>query len=96
MEMSGNTYEFAVTTKSAGNTYTGVLGDGELSTITATDGNANQTLWPDNTGVYLKGGDFLGSLNYNGNNSAALRVSDRSFGAAAATRNGGYGGRGVR
>ena len=96
MEMSGNTYEFAVTTKSAGNTYTGVLGDGELSTITATDGDANQTLWPDNTGVYLKGGDFLGSLNYNGNNSAALRVSDRSFGAAAATRNGGYGGRGVR
>lgn len=96
MEMSGNTYEFAVTTKSAGNTYTGVLGDGELSTITATDGDANQTLWPDNTGVYLKGGDFLGSLNWSGNNSAALRVSDRSFGAAAATRNGGYGGRGVR
>lgn len=105
MEMSGNTYEFAVTTKTAGNSYTGVLGDGELSTITATDGDSNQLNWPDNTGVYLRGGDFLGAANYSGNNSTFLRISDRASGAAAAGRvagsagvpgTAGYGGRGVR
>ncbi|WP_184808044.1 SUMF1/EgtB/PvdO family nonheme iron enzyme [Epilithonimonas hominis] len=96
MEMSGNTYEFAVTTKATGNTYTGLAGDGELSTTTATDGDANQASWPDNTGVYLRGGDFIGAANYNGNNSSFLRISDRASGAALATRNAGYGGRGVR
>lgn len=96
MEMSGNTYEFAVTTKTTGNTYTGLAGDGELSTTTATDGDANQASWPDNTGVYLRGGDFIGAANYNGNNSSFLRISDRASGAALATRNPGYGGRGVR
>lgn len=96
MEMSGNTYEFAVTTKTTGNTYTGLAGDGELSTTTATDGDANQASWPDNTGVYLRGGDFIGAANYNGNNSSFLRISDRASGAAIATRNAGYGGRGVR
>lgn len=96
MEMSGNTYEFAVTTKATGNTYTGLAGDGELSTTTATDGDANQASWPDNTGVYLRGGDFIGAANYNGNNSSFLRISDRASGAALATRNPGYGGRGVR
>ena len=96
MEMSGNTYEFAVTTKATGNTYTGLAGDGELSTTTATDGDANQASWPDNTGVYLRGGDFIGAANYNGNNSSFLRISDRASGAALTTRNAGYGGRGVR
>lgn len=96
MEKSGNTYEFAVTTKATGNTYTGLAGDGELSTTTATDGDANQASWPDNTGVYLRGGDFIGTENYNGNNSSFLKISDRASGAALATRNPGYGGRGVR
>ena len=95
MEMSGNIGEMAVAAKtSAGSTYTGVLGDGELSTVTATDGDANQTNWPDNTGLLLRGGHFY-EPGYNGNNSPRLRVSDRGE-TVVAIRSAQYGGRGVR
>ena len=95
MEMSGNVGEFAIAAKTAGgSTYTGVLGDGELSTITATDGDSDQLLWPDNTGVLVRGGHFFvsgGSVN----NSLRLKISDRAE-MASATRGQGYGVRGVR
>ena len=94
MEMSGNVGEFAVAAKTAGgSTYTGVLGDGELSTNAATDGDSNQSLWPDNLGVLVRGGHFYAG--YNQNNSARLMTSDRAE-TAAATRFQAYGARGVR
>ncbi|PZU83454.1 MAG: hypothetical protein DI529_12650 [Chryseobacterium sp.] len=92
MEMGGNVMEMTVTTKSAGNTFTGVLGDGELSNITATEGDADQLLWPDNTsaaGIIIRGGSFM-------HLSTALRISDRSQGSPAANRYSYGGGRGVR
>jgi formylglycine-generating enzyme required for sulfatase activity len=95
MEMSGNIGEFAVSAKTTGgSTYTGVLGDGELSTIAATNGDSNQTLWPDETGVFVKGGHFYAPA-FSENNSVRLRVSDRNE-AAVVGRQPQYGGRGVR
>ena len=95
MEMSGNVGEFAVAAKTAGgSTYTGVLGDGELSTITVSDGDSDQLNWPDPTGVFVRGGHFY-EAGYSTSNSAKLRVSDRSE-TTLLTRNPNYGGRGVR
>ena len=98
MEMSGNIYEYTVNTKTGGSAYTGVLGDGELSTIAAVDGDSNQTNWPDNTGVIFRGGGFDGASGYSGDNSLSLRISDRNQGAptSSTTRGASYGGRGVR
>lgn len=100
MEMSGNIWELSVAAKTAGgSTYTGVLGDGELSSVTATNGDANQLNWVDNTGAIERGGSFFidqcGTV-YNGNYSAYLKISDRTAGAPVATRHQSYGGRGVR
>ncbi|KIA89845.1 SUMF1/EgtB/PvdO family nonheme iron enzyme [Kaistella jeonii] len=95
MEMSGNVGEFAVAAKtSGGSTYTGVLGDGELSTNAATDGDSNQLNWPDNTGVLVRGGHFF-TPGYYENNSVRLMISDRGE-TALATRSPAYGARGVR
>ena len=95
MEMSGNVGEFAVAAKTAGgSTYTGVLGDGELSTTVATDGDSDQLNWPDNTGAFVRGGHFYVTGGY-GNNSIRLKTSDRGE-TAVATRSPGYGARGVR
>ena len=95
MEMSGNIGEFAVSAKtSGGSTYTAVLGDGELSTTTASEGDSNQLTWPDYTGVLIRGGHFL-VIGANGNNSARLMTSDRAeLSGVARLQN--YGGRGVR
>lgn len=96
MEMSGNVTELTVAAKTAGgSTYTGVLGDGELSTITATDGDADQLNWPANTGAIIRGGHFY-TAGANTNNSVRLRISDRGEVAVATTRTVNYGGRGVR
>ena len=95
MEMSGNVQEFAVAAKTAnGSTYTGVLGDGELSTITATDGDSDQLNWPDFAGTFVRGGTYFFE-GYSATNAVTLRVSDRSL-VPVVTRNAGYGGRGVR
>ena len=96
MEMSGNVYELTVSTKSGGSSYTGVLGDGELSTVAATTGDSDQANWPDNTGVILRGGGFDGASGYSGNNSTLLTISNRGNGSPATTRGSSYGGRGVR
>ncbi len=96
MEMSGNVAELAVAAKTAaGSTYTGVLGDGELSTITATDGDADQLNWPANTGAIIRGGHFY-IAGANQNNAVRLRISDRGEAAVATARTVNYGGRGVR
>lgn len=91
MEMGGNVTEMTVTTKSTGNTFTGVLGDGELSTTTATEGDADQTLWPDNAGagIIIRGGSFM-------HLSTTLRISDRSVPSPTTNRYSYGGGRGVR
>ena len=95
MEMSGNIGEFAVAAKTAsGSTYTGVLGDGELATTTAIDGDSNQLNWPDNTGVLVRGGHFF-VTGLNTNNAARLKTSDRVE-VASTGRGQEYGGRGVR
>lgn len=99
MEMSGNIVELTVAAKtSGGSTYTAVLGDGELSTVAATDGDANQLNWPDNTGVMLRGGHFYQAAQnyYNFDNSPQMRTSDRSQAAPGAARLQYLGGRGVR
>lgn len=96
MEMSGNVTEMAIVAKAAGSTFTGVLGDGELSTLAAIEGDANQLNWPDYTGVITRGGTFAVPGVSNFNNSATLKISDRSQPAPTATRYQGYGGRGVR
>ena len=73
MEMSGNVGEFAIAAKTAGgSTYTGVLGDGQLSTITVSDGDSDQLNWPDQTGALVRGGHYY-ETGYNGNNSAKLK-----------------------
>ncbi|WP_051190407.1 SUMF1/EgtB/PvdO family nonheme iron enzyme [Kaistella palustris] len=97
MEMSGNVGEITVAAKTAGgSTYTGTLGDGLLSTTAATDGDADQATWPDNTGLILRGGHFNASgYGYSGNNSARMMISDRAD-TVGATRMSQYGGRGVR
>jgi hypothetical protein len=97
MEMSGNVGEMTVAAKSAGgSTYTAALGDGLLSTNTATDGDADQATWPDYTGLLLRGGHFdAASYGYSGNNSARLMISDRAD-AVSNARAQNFGGRGVR
>lgn len=95
MEMSGNVTEMTVAAKTAGgSSYTGVLGDGELSTNAATDGDSNQLNWPDNTGMITRGGHFF-SPSYNYDSSLRMRISDRSE-TVVATRYPDFGGRGVR
>ncbi|UOE39763.1 formylglycine-generating enzyme family protein [Chryseobacterium suipulveris] len=99
MEMSGNAVELAISAKTAGgSTFTGVLGDGQLSTTTATDGDSDQANWPDNTGAIERGGGFFVACGtvFNNTNSSTLRISDRSSGALGAARSLNYGGRGVR
>ena len=95
MEMSGNLGEFTVAAKTVGSTYTGKLGDGELSTTAATDGDANVESWPDSAGIIVKGGHFY-VVGNGQSNTLRLRTSDRSEPAPGNTRGLAYGGRGVR
>ncbi len=95
MELSGNLWERPVTVGNAdGRAFTGVHGDGTLST----NGHANETAWPglisgEVTGAVgsgLRGGSWSSSAIF-------LRVSDRGGAATTTTlRNGSYGFRGVR
>jgi formylglycine-generating enzyme required for sulfatase activity len=90
MEMGGNVLERTVTVGNAtGVLYTGVLGDGALTSI----GDANQTNWPSITtalGTGMRGGEYVSPLSY-------VRTSDRqSATSTQAVRAYTYGGRGVR
>ena len=95
MEMSGNVLELTISAKTTGgSTYTGVLGDGELETITAITGDSNQN-WPDNSGAIGRGGSFY-AAGFNVSNYLRLRTSDRAETAVGGARNVDYGIRGVR
>ncbi len=95
MELSGNLYERPVTIgNTTGRAFTGVHGDGALST----NGHANQTAWPGLSsgevtgaaGSGLRGGDW-------GNSATRLRASNRSNAAEMYTFRGFNSGfRGVR
>ncbi len=89
MEMGGNVTEMIVNTTTNGVTYTGVSGDGELST----DGNSNVANWPLNStgsGAGYRGGST-------GDGPEAMRTSDRSdISSSVITRGTTIGGRGVR
>jgi formylglycine-generating enzyme required for sulfatase activity len=93
MEMSGNTWERPVTIGNAtGRTYTGLHGDGNLSTLVGSAGDANVSYWPgeDATGGGFRGGWWNESNIY-------LRVSARGFASHVGDlRRERMGGRGVR
>jgi formylglycine-generating enzyme required for sulfatase activity len=98
MELSGNLWERPVTVGNAdGRAYTGVHGDGALST----NGNATETAWPGLTGspgeVTGASGSSLRGGNLVATTAEALQVSRRIFAASTETiRNITYGFRAVR
>ncbi|MGJ8744574.1 SUMF1/EgtB/PvdO family nonheme iron enzyme [Polaribacter sp.] len=75
MELSGNVYETCVTVgTSTGRAYSGLHGNGIISTIT---GNGTTSSWPNNTtgdGYCYRGGAFVNAADF-------LRISDRFDGA---------------
>lgn len=90
MEMGGNVTERVVTVgNAAGVLFTGVLGDGTLTSI----GDANQTNWPSITtagGSGFRGGEYVSPASF-------VRTSDRQLATSTvAIRAYTYGGRGVR
>lgn len=90
LDLSSNLVERGVSVGSTtGRAYTGVHGDGQLSTA----GNHDVPFWPDAfaaVGIFLRGGSFQ-------NSSEVAKLSDRTLGAVEiAIRNKHYGGRGVR
>lgn len=96
MEMGGNINETVVNVTTAGATYTGVLGDGDL----LANGDANVVNWPNATsnGVGTKGAGFNSTQGgYSSTGSVYVRVSDRaSVASGLPTRTADVGGRGVR
>lgn len=91
LDMAGNLYEIVVNTTTNGNTYTGVLGDGDVSTVTAN--------WPSvstASGMGFRGGYFGSGCDDGAANR--MRTSNRSdaLTAPSGSNNGTYGGRGVR
>ncbi|GAB6278331.1 MAG: hypothetical protein STSR0006_03280 [Lentimicrobium sp.] len=95
MELSGNLWERAVTVGNAtGRAFTGVHGNGALST----NGNADETAWPGLTGGEVTGADGSGYRGGNWNNlETDMRVSDRDLAAYTITyRNNNDGFRAVR
>lgn len=102
MELSGNLKEWAVTVGNPlGLAFTGISGDGYLSTLSGYEGNADVNGWPgmdvvpsrgitSSQGAGFRGGSW-------GDNGSALQVSDRSEAANGANdAEATYGGRGVR
>jgi formylglycine-generating enzyme required for sulfatase activity len=90
MELSGNLWEFCVTTKSAGLGFGGQHGDGQLSVA----GDANEPHWPDATGVGYKGGGWNSGVIPGFRD---LAVSDRFYiGLRSDIRRNTAGGRGAR
>ena len=90
MDMAGNLHEIIVNTTTNGATYTGVLGDGDVSAVPAG--------WPSvstASGMGLKGGYFSSSCDAASNSQ--LRTSNRNgYNTAPTAKDGTYGGRGVR
>ncbi len=90
MELSGNLWEFCVTTQVAGLGYDGATGDGILSDA----GAADVPTWPGAAGVGYKGGGWNSGVIPGFRD---LAVSDRFYiGLASDIRRGTAGGRGAR
>jgi formylglycine-generating enzyme required for sulfatase activity len=90
MELSGNLWEFCVTTRSAGLGFDGQHGDGLLSAT----GDANEPRWPDADGVGYKGGGWNSGVIPGFRD---LAVSDRFYiGLRSDIRRNTAGGRGAR
>jgi len=96
MEMGGNVTEMTITAKATAANFINKTGDGNLSELAATAGDADITEWPDTTGTIMRGGSLGGSETWNYNGASLVRTSDRNGGAVGTTRYQGYGGRGVR
>ncbi len=102
MELSGNVKEWTVSVgHSAALAYTGVNGDGALTTTTGFEGNADTALWPgmdvdaSHGVIHAAGAGFRGGSW--ADPSARLAISDRTEAASSATDAAAtYGGRGVR
>jgi len=101
MELTGNVHEYVVGIQADGRTYSGNVGDGEITGATAAaSGLANVTGWPSSTSCKMvRGGSFSdGSLT----NNLKLRVACRNPAASGyvtsdpSTRYNVVGGRGVR
>ena len=89
-EMSGNVWEQCVTVNAAGLTFTGELGDGQLSS----NGEANVVNWPNANGAGFRGGAWNSGILPGFRD---LAVSDRFYaGLAPDSRRNTSGGRGVR
>ncbi|MFH0753594.1 MAG: SUMF1/EgtB/PvdO family nonheme iron enzyme [Candidatus Omnitrophota bacterium] len=102
MDLSGNVSEWVVTVGNAtGIAYTGVHGDGVLTSVSGYEGNANTSGWPgmssdatqgvvSSSGSGFRGGSWAST-------SARLSISDRMEAASAASNAAStFGGRGVR
>ena len=90
MELSGNMWEMLVHAGTGGTNFTGLNGDGKLTTL----GAADVANWPDatsSTGIMIRGGSWWETSSFN----AYTMVSYRG-GQAAATRAFAYGLRGGR
>lgn len=99
MELSGNVHEAAVTIGNAtGRAFTGLHGNGSVSSTGGAEGNADVTNWPGNDGTSVSGNTGSG---YRGGYAAQgviwARTSDRHEAADASLgRTNDWGGRGVR
>ena len=102
MDLSGNVRERVVTIGNAtGRNFTGIHGNGILSTISGYEGNANEANWPGLDSIATRGVTAANGSGFKGggwdDTSARLRISDRSDAANALTDSlSNSGGRGVR
>ncbi len=102
MEISGNVKEYVVTVgNAAGLSFTGVHGDGYLTSTSGYEGNADVNAWPGLDAVAARGVTGANGSGLRGgswaDNVQALRVSDRSQAALTVhTASNDAGGRGAR
>jgi formylglycine-generating enzyme required for sulfatase activity len=91
MELSGNVYEMVVSVlTSAGRAFDGTSGDGILTTVSGSEGNATNTDWPGINPTSSRGVTGFYGAGMRGDSTA----SDRSFASLSnINRNKNYGGR---
>ena len=102
MDLSGNVKEWTVTVgNSAGLGYTGMQGDGYLTSTAGFEGNANATGWPGFDTDVTRGILTASGVGFRGGSwedpAARMSISDRTEASSAASGAAStYGGRGVR
>lgn len=102
MDLSGNLKEWVVSVgSSAGLSFSGLHGDGTLTTASGFEGNANVPFWPGMDADFSHGVTSSSGVGFRGGSWAdpagMLRISDRQEAAKAASDAAStYGGRGVR